>query len=450
MTLGRACCHRRSDRMVAVGMLVLMLLTPGRAEADQWLKEKVWSDPYLGIAFREPTAQQAISYTSDDDLALFTGAGFKLRVRTSTSRQPMTIEQVKKQAIQQFSIAAPSSAILADDRPIQPISERPTTRLYFVISDGRTTPWVRGQVLVLLDTTTLLIFELDCDQKQIDRYRDMLEQVAGSLKVVDRKALALQRDAHFQTGAQVVSQLTFKAMAGMVKPQQWMRIVDGRRDVGYLRIKQGRDTQLKQAGMATSINSRIFVGPTMFDTSRDYFLADDMKTEIWSIRTTQRNQGPSNARPQPGRPGQPGEPTKRTWAETGVQSAGRISVTRERSTHVGVDEDSWQVPPSVYLSQVQAQFIHHVLPTDREQTVAVYAYDSNAKTLGLRLYIIKPMDGGVVRITLYPAPMRPPQIWTMTTDGKLLKRRMGDGREMIPAEPMEIARQWKIPLHRLR
>ena len=83
-----------------------------------------------------------------------------------------------------------------------------------------------------------------------------------------------------------------------------------------------------------------------------------------------------------------------------------------------------------------------LLPRDKPTELAFYAFNQNARKLSLRTFRIEPMPGGGYRVYDRPTPDRTEQVVTYDHNGRLIERKMSNGRTYLATTPQELKRIW--------
>jgi hypothetical protein len=73
-----------------------------------------------------------------------------------------------------------------------------------------------------------------------------------------------------------------------------------------------------------------------------------------------------------------------------------------------------------------------------------YAYSPKAQGLTLRRVRIEPMKGGRFAVRVKPAPSRAERVAIYSDKGKLIRKRMADGRVLVPASEQQLRAAWNV------
>ena len=77
-----------------------------------------------------------------------------------------------------------------------------------------------GQAFVLLNPKTLVMLQLEVDQKRFDQTRKVFEAVVNSLDARDPAELDKQRAQQIENGKALLESITPQAMHKAIKPEQ--------------------------------------------------------------------------------------------------------------------------------------------------------------------------------------------------------------------------------------
>ncbi|MEX0653200.1 MAG: hypothetical protein WD534_17110 [Phycisphaeraceae bacterium] len=465
-------------RLGTVTMLLLGVLTVPAWADDALLAEERWRETAFGLSLRPPAEARTIEQTADRALVTFlVGESMSIRLYFRQTQKAVTLEEVHERAAEQFVSLFPAAAIVQDEVAEVRIGQRRGARWYFIVpsEEGE---WVAGQAFMMIDPYTVAMFQYESDSHSYEQSREMFEAVLESVELMSPQDLDAQRTALVEAGDAWLAQVSQAQMAAVLPERQWLRLLQDGRDVGYQRIESGPAEQLGEAGLEVRIQSHTLAGENhAYDSESQLFVADDVPIELWSLVTTLRplqdRGGLQPSREQPNRsrrPVQPGGVTdspiealaehwrqrprvagpqqspEQGWADTGLRSHERITVSQEGPTEI--DNKEWSVPPKAYLSQLAVQALPALLVEQARagevaKPMAFYAYHPNAGRLMLRTVRTEPADAGGWRVYDRPAPDRAEQTYRYDDRGRLIERRTGDGRVFKPATAEEIRTRWQ-------
>lgn len=148
----------------------------------------------------------------------------------------------------------------------------------------------------------------------------------------------------------------------------------------------------------------------LVDTESRFWIAWDRTSELWSIRSTQRQRD-----------------SARTTSQTGVRTPPRRGdprpILRVVNSAAASDPLEWDVPPN-YLSQAELVMFGRLLPQDKAtpEPFASYAFDPKTSSLSQRLDTLRKNGDGTwaleTRIGSSPSPM----LQTFDAQGNRVRR----------------------------
>lgn len=420
-------------------LLVVLCLTAGRSagQIDRGADGPVrWSEQAYGMSLTPPPGSVTAGQTQDGALAKFrTLDPATISVFIRNSPQPLDLKAVKNKALNEFAFVHPSGMPLAPDaQPVSPAGY-PGIGLYMLVPDDKQGNWVFAQVFMLINPTTLAIFQLECDAVNFDRAQQTFKKMIDSVELIDPAELDRIRTRRLQAGQAWLDSITTEDVKRALVPEQWLRIVRGDKDVGYMRIRHADEARHLPPGTSVSVRSRIVEGNHTYDTDGTFFETDDRAVEFWTITTTRRTEqvGLRN-------PNTPDQPITQNWRQTGLRDENAIEVSQE--TPINIKKFPWTKPPVAYLSQVDLFTLPALLPRDKPAELAFYAFNQNARKLSLRTWRIEPLPTGGYRVHDRPTLDRGEQVATYDRTGKLLERKMPDGQTYLATTPQELKRIW--------
>ncbi|MEX0745762.1 MAG: hypothetical protein WD118_09175 [Phycisphaeraceae bacterium] len=438
--------------LMLFGCLAVLLLIAGPATADDdagLLADERWGESGFGLSLRPPAGAQTVESTTDGALVTFRVPDeLTMRVYLHQADDAVTLDQVQEWALGQFLFLFPSATEVEDDTREQRIAGRPGARWYLLVPAGDE-QWVAGQAFMMIDPQTVAMFQFESDAHSYRAARRRFEAVLDTVQLLEPAELDRQRTALVEAGDAWLAELTPERIKAALRKRALLRVLEGDRDVGYERREARATEKLGEAGLELDVRSRVMRKPDeAFDTARSYFMSDDGDTEIWSIVTTQRDveRRRNLNRPSGDSPAAMDAPRTGNFADTGLRSGNRITVSREGATQI--NEKQWDVPPEGYLSQVGAYAMPSLLVEQaRERSelppaMAFYAYHPSAGRLALRQVRVEAHDHGGWVVFDRPAPDRAEQMSIYDVRGRLVERRMGDGRVFKPATEAELRDAW--------
>jgi hypothetical protein len=417
--------------------LIVALVAQGAVTADDGvLSMQRWSEPGFGLSLRPPVDAQKVEYTTDGALVKYLAAdGYTLSVFIRKSEGPLDAAGVKSTAMQQIQFPYPSALVVRDDKPEFEQAGRAGTRVFFLIPDAKNEDWIFGQTFLLIDSSTVAVLQLETKATDFERHRQVVDAVVASIEVMDPLQLQTLRSEWIAAGEAFRRGIDLPRVKQSLRSEQWLRVMQGDEDVGYMRIRQREDTALDSPGLRVDVESRIIDGTNIFDTASTFFASDDGATEIWSVKTGQRKRLGLTSKEDP-------LARVESWTETGLRSGAMITVSR--STPSGIHEAKWPQPPRGYLSQVELQLLPSMMAGLSAGPMAFYAFSSETESVAFRMVRIDRLEGGGYQLTVRPAPEHPEQVSVYDGQGRLLRREHADGRVLLASEPTEIKAIWGL------
>ncbi len=417
-----------------------------------------WQEYSRGISILPPLNSQIIQRTADSALArILVAEGYQINLFVKEARVELTLPMVRREALEQMGKIYPGARLLSDRTGT--VGPHKMISLHFLIPKNKQTRWVTAQTFIELDEQTYLLFQLETSEGQYDLAKLTYEAVIQSLLVKDPDQLAQQRQKLIEAGHTLQSEIPYEAIRSQLIGEQWLRFIEGDRDIGYLRIRQWHgdlDQRLKnlprhlaQPGFTVEVLARMEINDALYDTISICFLADDQQEEIWSIRTTERPVRTRTAKQLYARQGKkirfdirevPIEHQK-TWVETGIRTRGQIELTRRQ---VSSDKQyQWQVPPKSYLSQAELYLLPLILKDRPDGQWGFYAYHANDGKIAFRTERIEHQSNG--RFKIY-SRLKPQDINEQVTEydakGGIIQRILPGGRKLIRATQRQIVARW--------
>ncbi len=434
MTAGRMCLTCVLS-MLTLGLACVSASGQAQSATDQAAR---WSEQAHGMSLTPPPGAAEGESVGDGALVRFLiqdSAKISVFIRRTTT--PLNLKAVKDKALREFSFAYPSAVAMAQDtQPISPAG-RQGIGLYMLAPDDQSGDWVFAQVFMLIDQTTLAIFQLECGADSFDSSQSAFADMIDSVDLADPAELDRVRSKRLTAGQAWLDSLTTEQIKQAAVPERWMRILRDGKDIGYLRVRQTDEAEHVPPGIGVSVRSRIIDGNNTYDTEGTFFEADDRSVEFWTITTTLRSEQTGVRDPDA-----PSLPNTQSWRQTGLRDGDRIEVSQESPG--SIKKLPWTKPPTAYLSQVDLFALPALLPRDQPAVLAFYAFNRNAHKLSLRTLRIEPMPEGGYHVFDRPTPDSAEQVATYDRYGKLLECVMPDGQTFIATTPREIRRLWGV------
>jgi hypothetical protein len=350
-------------------------------------------------------------------------------------------------------------------------------------------PMIMGELIVLVSPTTFISARLRTKVEDFESTKPLFETFISSLKCMSQQQMLEMRKKLIQAGDEVTSTRKLPTSPQIYPGQQWFRIMEGDKDVGYMLITDGIDEQNKQKGVRVKVETRTYRGTIPFVTEGDFFLPHDKNLETWSIRLAEDRPGTSAPANTPGlgstrstnpagrstsppgsgasrattpapTPSQapvvgPGgkltakstiaapAPSALNWTETGTFDNHNKNVIVSRRSNAGQDTVEWTAPALGYLSQVQSLLIQRLLPVDKPGVYGFYCYSPQAGNIFFRTERVVPHPTGK-GCTIYTraSPEQREIISQYDELGRLTQRDLPNGQSIKLTSPNEIAGIW--------
>lgn len=393
------------------------------------LSSQRWISEGHGLSLRPPLGARVLEQTADDAVARIVGKPpYTITIYLRRSEKEVDLPRVQTLAIEQMAVAQPS-AIIQEQRDVM-IAGRPGIAIYFRIPMENKPAVAIAQSFVLMDPLTVMMVQLDTAYSDLPAVKGLYEAVLQSIELRDPAVVAKERGEAVKRFTTWMAKMDARQWKAALVSQQWLRLVEGKTDIGYMLIEQKPDTAMEQPGFRIDVKARVQVGPDYYDSLSTFFASEDMTVEMWSVRTTVRPQG---------RQLTPEEEFKRSWAESGLRSNGSITITRESPE--GKKEFKWD-EPAVYVPQVAIYLMGPMLPREGAE-LGFYAYSPNSGKVGYRTEQVKQTKDGF-EVHSRPAPDLPIQVSAFDPQGKLQRRTLTENRSLIPASPQEVQARWKL------
>jgi hypothetical protein len=427
------------SRVILTCVMLAMFLTPGPASGQEAQDDRVagrWSEQAYGMSLDAPAGSTWVQQTEDGALVKFlTPDASTLSVYIRQSETELTLEAVKKKSTGEISFRYPSAVTMQQDIEKVTVANREGLGLYLLIPDDKQGDWVFGQVYTLINPTTLAVFQINCAGSDFAMASKTFIDMIDSVGFVDPAELDRARTKRIQAGRAWLDSINTERIKSALVPEQWLRITLDSKDIGYMRIRHYDQADHVPPGTGVAIQSHTSEGANTYDTEGKFFEANDRSVEFWTITTTLRTPqmgvSSTNAPPQP---------TTQNWRQTGLRDGNAMEVSQETPT--SIDKMPWKIPPHAYLSQVNSYVLPALLPHDKPTELAFYAFHQNGRKLSLLNYRVEPLPGGSYRVYERPTPDRPEQVSTFSPTGRLIERRLPDGRVFLATTPQELKRIW--------
>jgi len=415
----------------------------GESAATDALKTERWTASTYGISMRPPKDTKAIQHTADKAIVKFAGDNTTYSFYLRHTKQDVNLKQLRDRGVQQFTFAYSKAVMLKDRTRRLKIAGRQSVKLYFLVPEEEGADWVAGQAYMLLDSTTVAVFQLQCAAEALEAKKRAFEQMLHSVRLEDPKKLTRRREQLLEAAKQWRRKIDVKQLQKTWPKEQWFRITKKGEDIGYMRrqLKPGAKA-LGQRGLGLVVQKRIFSGGKVFDTQNEFFLTGDGQGELWSRRRTRRMREDVERGKRQRLPGAGRGPKTVSLAETGNRDGDRVSVHRQTPT--SIDQNEWKTPPT-YLSQLGTQMLMPLRAHEKERRLLFYAYHPPSEKITLRQVHVQPLKDGRYRVRVRPAPGRGERVSLYSAESKLIRTELPDGRVIVPATRKEMRKVWNLP-----
>lgn len=422
------------------------------APATDPLALERWSERSYGLSLRPPLGARLVEMTADDAILRIFGPGGDYIITLSIRKSPVavSIDKVMETSIAQLAIAQPAARLMSR-KALKPAG-RDGGALYLLMPETRKDPkpWVLGQGFMQIDPLIVAVLNLEVDAEKYQRIEPIFEALVMSMGVENPADLDRERQEQIDAAENWRKTINAKRRQMALVPEQWFRVVSGKNDVGYTRVRQSVARMMEQPGIQVEIQARVQVDDKVFESNSSFFLSEDGEKEVWSVRTSAKPISASESGDSPAPNRKPAvTPTRKlaapdsfSWSETGLRAGNEITVNREMPT--GTRTYKWQQPPRSYLSQAELFLLDSLLPRQQAATYGFYAYYSNTGRMAYRTERLVPESNGGFRIFSRPSPENPEQVTIFDAQGRMIRRELPGGRVMMPTTLEQVKNQWKI------
>ncbi len=415
----------------------IFITQPALAQIDSGEQGRSrWQEHAYGMSLTAPPDAAWIEQVDDGaSIKFITQERATISVFIRQSQNELILDAVKTKATNEFSFAYPSAVTMVQDQQPITVAERKSLGLFLLVPDEKQGNWVFGQVYVQIDPKTIAVYQLECNADVFDSSFKTFQTMLNSVTFADPAELDRERTERINNAKTWLDSINKDKIKGALIAEQWLRITQNGKDVGYMRIRQHDEAEHVPPGTSVAVRSHIVDGPNTYDTEASFFESDDRVVEFWTITTTmripQRVIHGTNTTP---------ETVTQNWRQTGLRNADGMEVQQETPT--SIKKLPWKIPPYPYMSQVNMYILPALLPHDKPTELAFYSFHQTSHKLSLRTLRIEPLPGGSYRVFDRPTPDRTEQVATFSPTGRLIERRMTDGRTYLATTPQELRRIW--------
>ncbi|MBL4702665.1 MAG: hypothetical protein JKX85_15575, partial [Phycisphaeraceae bacterium] len=218
--------------------LLLGTLTVGSlAQANPLLDNHRWQEYSYGVSILPPLGGSVHKQSADQAILRITmpdGYAINLFIKKSTVQ--INLPTVRSQALEQMAGAYPSATVLSDMN--QTVNKRDQMALHFFLPRTQQGPWVTAQTFIQLSPQVFVLFQLETPKNLYELAKPTYDAVVRSMQVSDPRLLLAEREKLLDAGHTLLKQVNYKQFVKQLIPEQWLRFVEGDRDIGYMRIRQ--------------------------------------------------------------------------------------------------------------------------------------------------------------------------------------------------------------------
>lgn len=432
--------------------------TAGSGEADL-LQPRRWTEIGYGLSLRPPMGAQVLPPTTDGALITFMESGlYEMDVRILQTSEASSPEELKKVSEEQLGAAFQTAMVVREEK--MKVAGRPSFAQYLKVVNRERGNWMLAQVFVQIDPVTFAVLRLDVEEKDLPRVLPLFHAVVEDAAIMSVQDLDRMRSAWFEAGEALLDATPPERWGKALPEQVWWRIQNGRGEgsvhVGWAMWRLGRSEALGEKGLSFSQTMQLRNQGAQWDTMSHAFENDKGTYEMWEVKVTRRAEKGNDAGAGPGAGAGRGVGAggPQTWAETGVRTQGVVAVAQESPERQGSvkrrpgdpsvaaagDHHRWPVPPGPYVSQARASLLPFIVPGDREEDYAFYAYDPGTADLVMRTLRVRPAEGGGYAVYIRPSPRRAEQVLMFDNHrpARPLYHDLPDGRRWVPTTTQQL------------
>lgn len=398
--------QRRADGWLVALALLAVVTSTAAATAE------TYRDPVYGFAFDLPRGAVAESRPGEGLLArVDLPAGASTVWAIQESEQDLEIETLADSARQR--LLGTLTTAVPIERPGEPpaMGGQEGALFYLAVDRREQDDQVVGFAIVRMAPRRFLTVRLTAPADVFERVRRDFEFMLDTLTFTDPQMLYRARETRLRLGHRRVTEPDRRRLLERVEPEQWYRILQDGRDLGYVRLTFKLAREFGLPGFRVVLVETIRAERGRVDRTSSFFASFDGTTELWSVRQTQRTPH--------ARPGVPGGAT-RSWAQTGLRSnvtlddgseINRLEVTRELPSGK-VEALSWPTPGAAYLGLADRYLLEPAwaiaAASAREaarEPFAVYGYDPKRFDMGYRSIVPQWRDDATVALQVRASPL---------------------------------------------
>lgn len=425
---------RLGSEILAVAALTLAFGASAVAQTGDGrdlLGSERWRERRFGVSFLPPIdAERGAAAAAEDELVTFDGSSpeYRLTLDVKRAEQPVELASITESAKRQQSTTHPDAKLLGVRR--REVGGWPARQLSFRIPvPARRTDALLEQVLIQPDAMTIAVVEMRGRFGDADRLRALLDAVLGSLEIADQEELAQRRREAVERTEKWRKTLTPEAMKAAAGGTDYYRLIDGRRDVGWMEVERATGSFNGTEGITVLVTTHLRLAQGRIDARGRYFRPlEGVVGETWELRRTYRF---ADRRRPP-----------RTTAETGTVTNEHVEVRIDANTGEKNQTLKFNRPPAGYMPQADAFLLGGLLPHRAATAYGFYYYNRGEGKITFRRDKLTPaLDGFVIATRL--SPDSPERRAEYDRRGRLQSRDLGGGRKLIRTDAATLRRLWQ-------
>ena len=383
-------------------------------------------------------------------------ARWLFRLQAVVSSDPQSDTELQMQNHLQSLKAAGSEFTLLMDRPTK-ICGLPARFFWLSMPTGNIRA-ISGWFMLQTGIGNFIVFSILTTEKDFEYAESVLDRAVGTIELRDMSGVQKEREERLLLGAQVLKSFTparLKSVADGKKRlfRSWRETPEGDVELGWVSIEitqaprgladpsanpKNLPDKAKEPGFLISIQSRSIDadGLTLTSSRNLYWVAWDLGSEIWSVRSVPQIPGPKNIFSQTGA-------RLRLSSETAGTDLAVLT-----SAQGGTEEQkSWTIPTTGYLAHALSFTLGEMLP--REATTpnhfALWCFDPGSGKISQRTckWNADAAHAGQWILESQASLDSPTTRDVIDAQGHLVLRSDPNGVRMAPTTLVEIERLWK-------
>ena len=383
-------------------------------------------------------------------------ARWLFRLQAVTSSDPQSDTESQMQNHLQSLKAAGSEFTLLIDRPTK-ICGQPA-RFFWLSTPTGEVRAISGWFMLQTGIGNFIVFSILTTEKDFEYAELALDRAVGTIELRDMSGVQKERAERLQLGAQVLKTFTparLKSVADGKKRlfRSWRETPEGDVELAWVSIEitqaprgladpsantKNLTDKAKEPGFLVSIDSRSIDsdGLTLTSSRNLYWVAWDLGSEIWSLRSVPQIPGPKNIFSQTGA-------RLRISSETPGNDLAVLT-----SAQGGSEEQlSWTIPTTAYLAQALSFTLCEMLPRDASTPnyFALWCFDPGSGKISQRTckWNADAAHAGQWILETQTSLDGPTTRDVIDAQGHLVLRSESNGVRMAPTTLVEVERLWK-------